>query len=338
MNRTEEPLAGHAPHRHPVDTEDRRDRRDRQDRQDDARMERVTFTSRGVPLAAHLRLPPGFEAGRRHTALVCVHPGNGVKEQTAGIYARHMAERGHVTLVFDASHQGESGGEPRHLEDPGTRVEDIRSAVDFLTTLPFVDEERIGVLGVCAGGGYAVNAALSEHRIRAVGTVVPVNIGRARRAGGSPVALLAEAGRRRTAEARGGDPELTTWLPEDLGDPAEAGITDVDLIEAIDYYLTPRGGHPRSANRLAHRSLAPLLAFDAYHLVEELLDRPLQVVVGDRAGSFGSHQEGHELFARARGPKDLLVVEGASHYDLYDRPAHVDRAVEALTAFYARHL
>ena len=303
----------------------------------------VTFDSRGVALAAHLRVPPGFDTaeGRRHPALVCVHPGNGVKEQTAGVYARHLAARGYVTLAFDASHQGASGGQPRHLEEPATRVEDIRSAVDFLTTLPFVDEERIGVLGVCAGGGYAVNAALTERRVRAVGTVVPVNIGRARRAGGCVAERLAEVGSRRTAEARGahgGAPSLTTWLPEDLGDPAEAGITDVDLIEAVDYYLTPRGGHERSVNRLAHRSIASMLAFDAFHLVEELLTQPLQIVVGDRTGSFGSCREGRELFARARSPKDLLVVEGASHYDLYDRPEYVGRAVETLAAFYAKHL
>ncbi|WP_329139292.1 alpha/beta hydrolase [Streptomyces sp. NBC_00670] len=295
----------------------------------------VTFDSRGVALAGHLRLPPGSGAGRRHPALVCVHPGNGVKEQTAGIYARHLAEKGYVTLAFDAAHQGESGGEPRYLEDPATRVEDIGSAVDFLTTLPFVDEERIGVLGVCAGGGYAVNAAMTEHRIRAVGTIVPVNIGRARRAGGSVAERLAEVGKRRTAEARGGEPSLTAWLPDDPQDLVTAGVTDIDLIEAVDYYLTPRGRHERSVNRLAHRSIAPMLAFDAFHLVEELLTQPLQIVVGDRTGSFGSRRDGQELFDRVRGRKDLFVVEGASHYDLYDRPEHVGRAVERLAAFYA---
>ncbi|WP_030381331.1 MULTISPECIES: alpha/beta hydrolase [unclassified Streptomyces] len=295
----------------------------------------VTFDSRGVGLAGHLRVPPGSVAGRRHAALVCVHPGNGVKEQTAGLYARHLAAKGYATLAFDASHQGESGGEPRHLEEPATRVEDIRSAVDYLTTLPFVDEERIGVLGVCAGGGYAVNAAMTEHRIRAVGAVVPVNIGRARRAGGSVVERLEEVGKRRTAEARGEDPTLTAWLPDGPENLAEAGVTDIDLIEAVDYYLTPRGRHERSVNRLAHRGIASMLAFDAFHLVEELLTQPLQIVVGDRTGSFGSRRDGQELFDRAPGRKDLFVVDGAGHYDLYDRPEYVGRAVERLASFYA---
>ena len=123
----------------------------------------VKFNARELKIAGILNIPENAE-DKKNPAIVCVHPGSSCKEQTAGIYAEKLAELGYVTIVFDASYQGESEGEPRYIEDPSARVEDIRSAVDYLTTLNFVDENRIGVLGVCAGGGYAVNAAMTERR------------------------------------------------------------------------------------------------------------------------------------------------------------------------------
>ncbi|GLY81064.1 alpha/beta hydrolase [Actinoallomurus iriomotensis] len=304
-------------------------------------MRHITFRNGSRDIAGILHLPAGFEEGRRYPAIVCVHPGSSVKEQTAGVYAGHMAENGYVALAFDASFQGESGGEPRYAEDPAARVEDIRCAVDFLTTLDHVDEDRIGVLGICAGGGYAVNAAMTEHRIKAVGTVVAVNIGRARRTAGGPgsgIEMLEAVGRQRTIEARGGEPLITNWIPDSPKEAEEAGITGLDSLEAVDYYRTPRGRHERASNRLRFTSVASVLAFDAFHLVEELLTQPLQIIVGNRIGEFGSYEDGHELFQRATCEKDLFVIDGASHYDLYDRPDPVGRAVDRLTAFYGDHL
>ncbi|GGY04544.1 alpha/beta hydrolase [Streptomyces minutiscleroticus] len=305
-------------------------------------MHNVTFRNGGITMAGQVFLPPGFDARAhtKHAALVCVHPGSGVKEQTAGLYARQMASKGFVTLAFDASGQGESGGEPRHAEVPAARVEDIRCAVDFLTTLDHVDESKIGVLGICAGGGYAVNAAMTDHRIRAVGVVAAVNIGRARRAGGpdSVAEMLEAVGRQRTLEARGGAPLITRWIPDSPQEAAAAGVTEPDALEAVDYYRTPRGRHPRSDNRLRFTSVADVIGFDAFHLVEELLTQPLQVIVGSEAGEFGSYQEGVDLYRRAPGRKDLHVIDGASHYDLYDRPAYVGQAVTRLESFYAEAL
>lgn len=305
-------------------------------------MERVSFRSRGIDVVGNVHLPAGFDEHARYAAIVTVHPGSSVKEQTAGIYARRMAELGYVALAFDASYQGESGGEPRFLEDPAARVEDVRAAVDFLTTLEHVDQERIGVLGVCAGGGYAVSAALSEPRIKAVGVVAVTNIGRGYRESGGPEGSVARTldavARRRTAEVAGAEPLVVPWIPDTPAEAARAGITELDLLEAVDYYRTPRGMHPRSTNRLLFTSAAALLTFDAFHLVEELLTQPLQVVVGNRVGAFGSYRDGHELFRRAPGEKDLLVIDGASHYDLYDRPEAVGPAVERLGIFYAKHL
>lgn len=305
-------------------------------------MQSITFRNRDHEVAGSLHLPADFDRSQKHASIICVHPGNGVKEQTAGLYASKMADQRYVALVFDASYQGDSGGEPRYLEEPASRVEDVRCAVDYLTTLDFVDEVRIGVLGVCAGGGYAVNAAMTEHRIAAVGVVSPINIGRARREGdgrlGNAVRLLEEVGRQRTLEARSGEPGLRPWVPDTPDAATEGGVTEADVLEAVDYYRTPRGQHPNSSNQLRFVSVASVIAFDAFHLVEELLTQPLHVVVGNRVGSFGSYRDGYEVFRRAFSDKSLHVVDGAGHYDLYDKPKFVDEAVETLTAFFDARL
>lgn len=142
-------------------------------------MQKVNFKNRLWKISGNLHLPDNFNETQKYSAIVCVHPGSSVKEQTAGLYATKLAQEGFVALAYDASFQGESGGEPRYLEDPSYRVEDIRCAVDYLTTLDFVDENHIGLLGICAGGGYAANAAMTERRIKALATVVGINASRA---------------------------------------------------------------------------------------------------------------------------------------------------------------
>lgn len=241
----------------------------------------VEFNAHGLKLAGVLNIPEGAES-KKNPAIVCVHPGSSCKDQTAGIYARKLAEKGFVTIAFDASYQGESEGEPRYAENPAARVEDIRCAVDYLTTLDCVDENRIGVLGVCAGGGYAVTAAMTERRIKAVGTVVAANIGRIQRQSGDPIQTLEAIAAQRTAEARGAESMIVQWIPCNQEEREKAGMNDIDLIEAVDYYTTSRGQSPNSPNKLKFTSLDALLGFDAFHLVEELLTQPLQIVIGDK--------------------------------------------------------
>jgi hypothetical protein len=301
----------------------------------------VSFRNGAIELVGDLRVPKDHE-GRTFAAVVIATPGSSVKEQVGANYAERLTAKGFVTLAFDPSYQGQSGGEPRDLEDPAARIEDIKCAVDYLMTLPFIDEERVGLLGICAGGGYAVSAALTEHRIKALGTVVPVNIGRARRqAGRTPDAIrqmLEAVGRQRTAEARGGAAKREPWIPDTVEAAHAAGITDPDLLDAVDFYRTPRGYNERSTNRRYFTSLGPMLGLDAFHLVGELLTQPVQVIVAGRLGATFSYADGQTLFERANNRHGFHVVEGAGHYDMYDKPPYVDEAVEKLGEFFEQRL
>ena len=198
------------------------------------------------------------------------------------------------------------------------------------------------VNGICAGGGYAVHTARTDHRIRAVGTVVAGNMGDSWRseafAPDGPAAALDRLAVDRTREARTDELDRLNWLPDTLDDAAAAGITDIDNVQAIGYYRTPRGGHPRSTNRRLARSDALLLGYDAFHLVDTLLTQPLQVILAGRRGVTGSYEAGMKLWQLAPNPVDLMIVEGAGHYEMYDIPEYVDQAVDRLADFYHAHL
>lgn len=302
---------------------------------------RVTFTNDGREVVGQLRLPSGFDERTHYPSVVVVGPGSSVKEQAGATYAEKLSDRGYLTLVFDPSFQGESGGTPRDTESPAVRVEDIRCAVDFLVTHPFVDEEAIGLLGICAGGGYAINAALIERRFKAVGTVVANDLGSAWRRmqprASAVEEMLAAVAKQRTAEARGAAEKREEWLPSPAKAKA-AGIADPTLLNAIDYYATSRGHHDRRTNQRPMVSDALLIGYDGFHLVEQLLVQPLQVIVGGKLGTTFSHEAGRELWERARNRRDFVVIDGADHYDMYDVPEYVAQAVEHLAALYDDHL
>ena len=272
--------------------------------------------------------------------MVLSTPGSSVKEQIGANYASRLAARGIPALTFDPAHQRQSGGEPRDLEDPYRRAEDISFAIDALSTIPGIDPERIGVLGICAGGGYAVYTARTDHRIKAVGTVVAGDIGasfRSFQANGSPAALdtLAEE---RLEENRSGELVRQNWLPDTLDDAVAAGMTDIDTTQAITFYRTERGRNEHSTNRRLSRSDALLIGFDAYHLVDQLMTQPLQVILAGRRGITGSYESGMKLWEMAPNPVDLMIVDGAGHYEMYDVPECVDAAVDRLAAFYSTQL
>lgn len=302
-------------------------------------MRRVVFKNRALDVVGHLHLPPDFDQTRRYPTLVLSTPGSSVKEQIGGIYASLLAEHGFVALTFDPTYQGESAGEPRDLESPAARTQDIHSAVDFLTTLSFVDDDRLGMLGICAGGGYAIQAALTERRFKALGTVVASDLGRAFRRMVDVEETLEAVARQRTAQAHGEPVRRDPWIPDSLKDAEEAGVADPEVLEAIAFYRESEFRHPNSTNRLLFTSYGEILGFDSFHLVPELLTLPLQVIVGGRRGATGQYEAGvllHDLSPAT--DKAIFVVEGAGHYDLYYKAEPVAVAIGQLADFFSRTL
>lgn len=295
----------------------------------------IQFPNNDIKMAGILFYPAGFTEGGKYPAIVVVHPGGGVKEQTASLYAKALAGQGFVTFAFDASHQGASGGMPRLLDDPMRRVGDIYSAVDYMTTLPYIDPARIGAMGICAGSGATVKAASTDRRIKALATVSAVDVGAAFRNGWDGKGVVADqiraldaAARQRTAEAAGAAPVYVPYVPP-VGDKS----APPDLQQAADYYLTPRGRHPNAPNKMLLTSVNYMIAFTGFDRVETL-SQPVLIVAGTKAGSLWHSKA---LYAKAPGKKDLALIPGATHMDLYDGPG-AGLAMAKLTPFFNQTL
>ncbi|MET7508496.1 alpha/beta hydrolase [Streptomyces albidoflavus] len=298
----------------------------------------VTFPSAGLNLAGILFTPDDHTGGAL-PAVVVSHPGGGVKEQTASVYAERLAREGYAALVFDAAYQGESEGTPRGLENPFQRAEDVRAAVTYLTTREDIDAGRIGGLGICASGGYVPFAAQTDHRIKAVGTVSAVDLrsllieGLGRTQGPEVLqGMLDQAGALRTAEARGEAPATLTWAPE-----SPEGLEEAPVLyrEAQDYYRTPRGGHCNSDNQWVLRSIDQIAQYDSYAMIGLLSPRPLLMIVGSESDTAYFSEE---AVAKAGDNAELFVVDGASHVSLYDKDEHVTPAAAKLTEFFGENL
>ncbi|KJV24794.1 alpha/beta hydrolase [Aquitalea magnusonii] len=308
-----------------------------------ARIQHVSYRNLAWQSAADLYLPADFDAQKSYTAIVSTHPIGSCKEQTAGnVYAKGLAEAGFVVLAYDASFQGQSEGEPRFIEDPALRVSDIRFAIDYLQSLPYVDAERIGAIGVCGGGAYTINAAMTDYRIKAVASITGVNFGRLIREGFSqfnPVAALQAMAAQRTAEAKGAARHVINYLPDSVEAGRAAGMTDIDVLEATDYYKTARGQQPSGATSGLFSFNSAAMGWDAFQHAEVLLNQPLMVVIGDKPGAFGAYRDGWEIYGRAASThKEIVVAEGWSHYDLYDKPEPVALAMARIIPFFQSHL
>ncbi|RDI53604.1 alpha/beta hydrolase [Microvirga subterranea] len=304
-------------------------------------MGKISFANsnnKTITMSAVINFPEGFDESRTYPAIVVSHPGGGVKEQTAGTYARKLAEKGFVTIAYDASYQGESTGEPRQLENPHVRTEDVSAVIDYLTTLPFVDRDRIGAMGICAGAGYTANAAIQDRRIKAVGTVSAVNIGSMFRNGWEnnvtsidALPYIEAGSNARTSDASGADIGTMPLAPL-----KEEDAPNEELRQAWEYYHTPRAEHATAPGFATLRSLNQIITYDAYHMADVYLTQPLQIVAGSVAGSKWMSDD---LFDRAASKdKSFHIVEGANHMELYDGQQFVNEAVSVLAPFFQQKL
>lgn len=286
---------------------------------------KVTFKNRlGITLAGDLYLPKDVPAGTRLAAIATSGPYGAVKEQVSGRYAQAMAERGFAALAFDPSYSGESGGEPRQTVSYEAYVDDYSAAVDFLGTRGFVDREKIGVIGICGGGGFAVSAASIDPRIKALATVSMYDMGRATRSAGSShpaagdtssdaglKAFYAEIAAQRWKEAEGAEAVRRYGTPETLPENASA-VTK----EFFDFYRNPARGEHAGYKGQRITSQPALASFYPFEQIALISPRPLLFIVGEHAHSkFYSD----DAYSRAANPKELYVVPGANHVDLYDQ-------------------
>lgn len=309
-------------------------------------MQKITFRNADMAwdMSALVLFPEGFNESKRYPTMISVHPFGSCKEQTSSaVYGKALAELGYVVIAFDASFQGESGGFPRYVEDPSQRVEDISRVIDYAVTLPYVDENRIGGLGICGGGGYIINSALTEKRLKAVVGITPVNVGRLFREGFSmydPIANLEAMAAQRTAEARGSELQINDLLPPSVEFAKENGLTERDVFEATEYYKTPRGQTEGGATRMLFSHAQKTLSWDAFAFAETLLTQPVMAVVGQKVGAFGAYRDGQEIYGRSVQSKDrqLVNLENWSHYELYDHPEAVSMAMDKVSAFLETHL
>ncbi len=292
----------------------------------------------GTILAAVINFPENFDKNQKYPVIIATHPGGGVKEQTAGLYAKRLAEAGFITIAYDASYQGESTGEPRQLENPYIRTEDISAVIDYLTTLPYIDTERIGAMGICAGGGYTANAAINDHRIKAVGTVSAVNIGAMFRDGwdGSlkpedAFPMLTGGASARTVEANG-----TAISTFPLAPATKEEAPNKEMAEAWEYYRTPRAYCSTAPSVAPVRCFTQLVTYDAFNMADLFLTQPLQIIAGSEAGSRWMSEKLYEQAASAK--KSLHIVEGADHMEMYDIPQYVNEAVAVLVPFFKNNI
>lgn len=300
-------------------------------------MKKVNFKSNNLNVVANMYFPENFDENNQYPAIVVNHPAGGVKEQTAGLYAERLATLGYVTMAYDASYQGESEGQPHNLENPSSRVEYVRAAVDYFNTLDFIDDSRIGALGICAGGGYTIKAAQTEKRIKAVVGISAADIGQNFRKGWTGNQdekdinpLLEQVAEQRKAEANGAPQKLVGFVPEE---PTED--MDQETKDGWEYYRTPRAQHERSINQFPFISFDRIIEFTAFDLVDKLLTQPVLFIAGSEAGTLWQSENAYE---RALEPKDIHIVEGANHFDMYDKEPFVTEAVEKMNSFYGQYL
>ncbi|NSL87022.1 alpha/beta hydrolase [Chitinophaga sp. Mgbs1] len=290
-----------------------------------------------ILISAVINFPEDFNEDKKYPAIIVTLPSGSVKEQMAGLYARKLSEHGFITIAYDPSYQGESTGAPRLLENPHIRTEDVSAVLDYLTTLPYINTAKIGAVGICGGGGYTINAAINDHRIKAVGTISVLNVGAVFRNGWANTTrdadafpLLLAGAEARTADAKEGS-QTFPLAPEKAED-----APNEEWKEVWEYYRTDRCQYPTAPSYATSRSLTQIATYDAFSKADIFLTQPLLSVIGSRAGT--SWMSDVLLNQAASTDKNQYIVEGASHVSLYDVEDHVNEAVHQLTLFFQKHI
>ncbi|RKH23249.1 alpha/beta hydrolase [Corallococcus praedator] len=286
---------------------------------DKVTIQKVVFQNQyKMNVVGNLFVPKDLDRGAKGPAIVVGHPMGAVKEQSANLYATKMAEQGFVTLSLDLSFWGESDGQPRNAVAPDVYAEDFSAAVDFLRTQPFVDRERIGAIGICGSGSFVISAAKIDPRIKALATVSMYDMGAASRDGlRHSVTLeqrkkfIEEAALQRDVEFAGGETRYTGGTPEELSDQSTA----IDR-EFYDFYRTSRGHSPDTTTHPTLSSSTRFMNFYPFADIETISPRPMLFIAGENAHSREFSDEAYRL---AGDPKELVIVPGAGHVDLYDR-------------------
>ena len=310
---------------------------------DKVRHTKVTFPNRyGITLVADVYLPEGAK-GPLPAIAVC-GPFGAVKEQSSGLYAQEMAERGFYTIAFDPSFTGESGGYPRYMTSPDINTEDFSAAIDFLVTNPMVNPEAVGIIGICGWGGIAINAAASDPRIKATVASTMYDMSRVDSNGYFDSADSAEArnemrknlAAQRTEDFRTGTPKLAGGVPDVLPDDAPQFFKDYHA-----YYKTKRGYHPRSLNSNGGRNVTAVIPWINSPLMSRAgeIENAVMIVHGEKAHSFYFGSDAYKKLNVTPGKdnnKLFMVIPGASHTDLYDRKDKIP--FDALESFFHEYL
>jgi fermentation-respiration switch protein FrsA (DUF1100 family) len=294
----------------------------------------VTYKVNGIDISANVYTPADYNPSNKYPAVVVAHPNGGVKEQVAGLYAQRLAEQGYITIAADAAYQGASGGTPRNVDKPANRIEDIHGMADFISQYAGVDTDRLGLLGICGGGGYALKAAQTDKRFKAIATLSMFNSGRVRCNGFMDSQLstiqdrLKQASDARAQEAAGG--KIIYAGDAKLTDEQIANLPDL-YREGFEYYGKTHF-HPNSTFRYTMSSLLALMNFDAASNMD-LINQPILMMAGSKADSKYMTEEAFKKAVNAKN-KELFLIDGATHIETYWKPQYVNQAMGRLTQFF----
>ncbi|MCY1719559.1 alpha/beta hydrolase [Prolixibacteraceae bacterium Z1-6] len=299
----------------------------------------VNYKLDGINIAANVYTPANYDPSKSYPAVVVAQPNGGVKEQVAGLYAQRLAESGYIAIAADASYQGASGGEPRNLDKPANRINDIRGMADFITQYAGVNNKQLGVLGVCGGGGYTLKAAQTDKRFKAVATLSMFNSGEVRRNGFMNSGLktiqdrLIEATEARALEAGGGEIRYAadTEITDEMADQMP-----FDLYREGHYYYHRTHAHPNSTFRYTMSSLLDLMEFDAATNMD-LINQPLLMMSGSKADTYYMTDRAFHL-ATGTNDKELFLIPGATHIQTYYVPEYVEQAMNKLNEFFGKNM